>query len=182
MAGWPLSRSPTPTSSPSRASPYDGTVVVTDGRITAVGPEAEVAAPAPRSSTPTGGWVLPGFVDAHTHVGVREEGEGWAGQDTNEMTDPVTAPGAGARRDQPRATWASPTRWPAASPPSCVKPGSGNPIGGQTASPCKTCGRTVDEMVLRSPAGVKSALGENPKRVYGDQKKTPVDPARAPRR
>jgi imidazolonepropionase-like amidohydrolase len=36
-----------------------------------------------------------------------------------------------------------------------------------------THGRTVDEMVLRSPCGVKAALGENPKRVYGEQKKMP---------
>ena len=38
-----------------------------------------------------GKWVLPGFIDAHAHVGVHEEAEGWAGQDTNEMTEPVTA-------------------------------------------------------------------------------------------
>jgi imidazolonepropionase-like amidohydrolase len=53
-----------------------------------------------------------------------------------------------------------------------VNPGSGNPIGGQTCA-IKCWGRTVDEMLLRAPAGLKSALGENPKRVYGDQKKTP---------
>jgi imidazolonepropionase-like amidohydrolase len=53
-----------------------------------------------------------------------------------------------------------------------VNPGSGNPIGGQTAA-LKCWGRTVDEMLLRAPAGMKSALGENPKRVYGEQKKTP---------
>jgi imidazolonepropionase-like amidohydrolase len=53
-----------------------------------------------------------------------------------------------------------------------VNPGSGNPIGGQTAA-LKCWGRTVDEMLLRAPSGLKSALGENPKRVYGDQHKTP---------
>ncbi len=53
-----------------------------------------------------------------------------------------------------------------------VNPGSGNPIGGLTVA-VHTHGRTVDEMVLRSPSGLKSALGENPKRVYGEQKKTP---------
>ena len=50
-----------------------------------------------------------------------------------------------------------------------VNPGSGNPIGGQTVA-VRCAGRTVDEMVLRSPSGLKSALGENPKRVYGDRK------------
>jgi imidazolonepropionase-like amidohydrolase len=53
-----------------------------------------------------------------------------------------------------------------------VKPGSGNPIGGQTVA-IKCAGRTADEMVLREPCSVKSALGENPKRVYGEQKKLP---------
>src|SRR5690606_22856628 len=36
-----------------------------------------------------------------------------------------------------------------------------------------THGNVVDRMVLRSPVGVKSALGENPKRVYNDRKKMP---------
>ena len=53
-----------------------------------------------------------------------------------------------------------------------VNPGSGNPIGGQTAA-LKCWGRTVDEMLLRAPAGMKSALGENPKRVYGERKQSP---------
>jgi imidazolonepropionase-like amidohydrolase len=53
-----------------------------------------------------------------------------------------------------------------------VNPGSGNPIGGQTVA-IRCWGRTVDDMVLREPAGLKSALGENPKRVYGDRKETP---------
>jgi imidazolonepropionase-like amidohydrolase len=53
-----------------------------------------------------------------------------------------------------------------------VKPGSGNPIGGQTVA-IKTWGRVIDEMVVKSPASVKSALGENPKRVYGDKKQLP---------
>jgi imidazolonepropionase-like amidohydrolase len=53
-----------------------------------------------------------------------------------------------------------------------VNPGSGNPIGGQTVA-LKCWGRTVDQMALRQPSGMKAALGENPKRVYGEQKKTP---------
>jgi imidazolonepropionase-like amidohydrolase len=53
-----------------------------------------------------------------------------------------------------------------------VQPGSGKPIGGQTVA-VRCAGRTVDEMVLRSPSGVKSALGENPKRTFGDRKELP---------
>src|SRR5699024_1004282 len=53
-----------------------------------------------------------------------------------------------------------------------VKPGSGNPIGGRTAA-VKTHGRIVDEMLISSSVSVKSALGENPKRVYSEQHKLP---------
>jgi imidazolonepropionase-like amidohydrolase len=53
-----------------------------------------------------------------------------------------------------------------------VKPGSSNPIGGQAVA-VKTSGRSVDEMTIRAPAGLKSALGENPKRAYGDRQALP---------
>src|SRR5215204_6216096 len=66
----------------------NGTVVVTDGVISAVGgPDTPIPEDARIVEVP-GSWVLPGFVEAHGHVGVHEEGEGWSGNDTNEMTDP----------------------------------------------------------------------------------------------
>ncbi len=148
----------------------NGTVLIEDGRIAAVGP----ALPAPagaRVVDAAGGWVLPGFIEAHGHVGVHEEAEGWAGSDTNEMTEPVTAhvraidainPADLGFRDAITGGVLAVN----------VNPGSGNPIGGQTAA-IKCWGRTVDEMVLRQPSGLKSALGEDPKRVYGEQKKMP---------
>ncbi len=147
-----------------------GTLLIRDGKIAALG--SDVAVPDGTPVVDVGGsWVLPGFIEAHGHVGVHEEAEGWAGSDTNEMTDPVTA--------QVRAL-------DAINPADLgfrdaigggvlavnVNPGSGNPIGGQTVA-IKCWGRTVDEMLLREPSGLKSALGENPKRVYGEQKKTP---------
>ena len=52
-------------------------------------------------------------------------------------------------------------------------PGSANPIAGQFLA-LKTDGRWVDEMVLKAPAAMKFALGENPKSVYNDRKETPV--------
>jgi imidazolonepropionase-like amidohydrolase len=149
----------------------NGTVLVIDGRISAVG--AGVSVPDGVPVVDAGGkWVLPGFIEAHGHVGVHEEGEGWAGSDGNEATDPVTAnvraidainPADIGFRDAIAGGVLAVN----------VNPGSANPIGGQTCA-LKCWGRSVDEMVLRSPAGLKSALGENPKRVYGDQKKTPA--------
>jgi imidazolonepropionase-like amidohydrolase len=147
-----------------------GTVLLRDGKIEAVG--SGLAVPAGYATVDAAGkWVLPGFIDAHAHVGVHEEAEGWAGNDTNEMTSPVTAqvraldainPADLGFRDAISGGVLNVN----------VNPGSGNPIGGQTVA-IKCWGRTVDQMVLREPAGLKSALGENPKRVYGDRKETP---------
>ena len=108
---------------PIEGAPYDGTVVVSDGTISAVGPKTKV----PRRAEvidAAGGWVLPGFVDAHTHVGVWNEGEGWSGQDTNEMTDPVTAQVRALDAIYP-GDLASPTRCRAGSPRSASTPAPG---------------------------------------------------------
>jgi imidazolonepropionase-like amidohydrolase len=148
-----------------------GTVVITDGTITAVaGPDFTPPAGATRVDA-TGKWVLPGFIDAHTHLGAREEGEGWAGHDTNELTGPVQAhvrvldainPADEGFRDALAGGVLA----------AGITPGSGNPIGGQTVA-VRCWGLTVDDMVLRSPAGMKSALGENPKRVLGERRVNP---------
>jgi imidazolonepropionase-like amidohydrolase len=148
-----------------------GTVLLRDGKIAAVeGPGFTVPSGVVVVDA-TGKWVLPGFIDAHAHAGVHEEGEGWAGQDTNERTDPNSAhvraldainPADEGFRDAIIGGVLAVN----------VNPGSANPIGGQTVA-IKCWGRTVDEMVLRQPAGLKSALGENPKRVYGERNETP---------
>jgi imidazolonepropionase-like amidohydrolase len=147
-----------------------GTVLIADGVISAVGPDVAVPPDVPTIDA-TGRWVLPGFVEAHGHVGIDEEAEGWAGDDTNEMTDPNGArlraldainPADEGFRDALAGGITTVV----------VKPGSGNPIGGQTVA-IKTWGRMVDEMIVKSPVSVKSALGENPKRVYGDKKQLP---------
>ena len=150
----------------------DGVVLVRDGRIEAIGPRGEVEVPADAEVVDAeGGWVLPGLIDAHVHLGVWEEGEGWAGQDTNEMTDPVMAAARAIDGINPREVGFDDALMGGITTVN-VTPGSGNPIGGQAVA-LKTYGRVVDEMVLRNPTGIKSALGENPKRVYGEQKKTP---------
>ncbi|RIK16784.1 MAG: amidohydrolase [Acidobacteria bacterium] len=150
----------------------DGVVVLRDGRVESVGGRDQVAVPGDAEVVDAGGgWLLPGLVDAHVHLGVWEEGEGWAGQDTNEMTDPVMAAARAVDAINPRERGFDDALMGGVTTVN-VNPGSGNPIGGQGVA-LKTYGRYVDEMVLRNPTGVKSALGENPKRVYGEQKKTP---------
>lgn len=150
----------------------DGVVLLRDGRVEAVGTRAGVPVPEDAEVVDcAGSWVLPGLIDAHVHLGVWEEGEGWAGQDTNEMTDPVMAAARAIDAINPREQGFDDALMGGITTVN-VNPGSGNPIGGQAVA-LKTYGRYVDEMVLRNPSGVKAALGENPKRVYGDQKKTP---------
>ena len=148
----------------------NATVVITDGKITAVGAKARIGKGVEVIDA-TGKWVLPGFIDAHAHLGVWEEGDGWAGEDANEMTDPVGARLRALDAINPADQGFADAL--AGGVTSCViKPGSGNPIGGQTVA-IKTWGRIVDEMIIKSPASVKSALGENPKRVYGEKDKLP---------
>ncbi|MER6006976.1 amidohydrolase [Nonomuraea sp. NPDC051941] len=156
---------------PIDGDPIDGgTVLVQDGKITAVGRDVAVPEGTPVVDA-AGGWVLPGFVEAHGHLGVYEEAEGWAGQDTNEMTDPNGARLRALDAINP-ADLAFADALSGGVTTAVIKPGSGNPIGGQTVA-IKCWGRSVDEMLVKEPASVKSALGENPKRVYGDQKKLP---------
>lgn len=155
---------------PIEGPPFDGTVLLHGGRIAAMG--SDVAVPADALVIEAEGkWLLPGFIDAHTHLGVHEEGEGWAGDDTNELTDPVTAAVRALDAINPAEVGFDDALSGGVTAVN-VNPGSGNPIGGLTVA-IHTHGRTVDEMVLRSPSGLKSALGENPKRVYGEKKQTP---------
>lgn len=148
-----------------------GTVLVLDGRIAAVGASVEIPDGVPVVDA-TGRWVLPGFVEAHAHMGVIEDGEGWAGQDVNEMTDPVGARLRALDGINP-ADLGFADALSGGVTTAVVKPGSGNPIGGQTVA-VKCWGRIVDEMVVKSPVSMKSALGENPKRVYGDKDRLPA--------
>ncbi|WP_150460726.1 amidohydrolase [Nesterenkonia ebinurensis] len=155
---------------PVAGEPFDGSLVVTEGKIAKLGPKAK----APRGHEridAEGCWLLPGFIDAHVHLGVHEEGEGWAGADFNEKTDPVTAAVRALDAINPVEVGFDDALAGGVTTVN-VNPGSANPIGGLTVA-IKTHGAVVDEMVLRSPSGLKAALGENPKRVYGEQNKTP---------
>ena len=148
-----------------------GTVLVVDGVITAVGADVAVPDGVPVVDA-AGRWVLPGFVEAHAHVGIAEEGVGWAGDDTNEMTGPnMAAVRALDAIDIEDEGFRDALVGGVTS--AVVKPGSGNPIGGQTVAIKTWGGRTVDEQVIKAAVSVKSALGENPKRVYSEKKQMP---------
>jgi imidazolonepropionase-like amidohydrolase len=148
-----------------------GTVLVEDGHIVAVGEEVEIPEGAEVYDA-TGKVVMPGLIDAHCHVGLFPDGIGWEHSDGNEMTDPITphlrALDAVHPEDQAFKELVA-----AGVTTVLTGPGSGNLIGGQWVC-IKTAPKpSVEQMVLLEPAGMKMALGENPKRVYGEQKKAP---------
>ncbi len=148
-----------------------GTVLVRDGVIVAIGPDVTVPAGVPIIEA-HGLWVLPGFIDAHSHIGVHEEGTGWAGADGSELSGPNMA-GVRAVDAINIEDIAFADALAGGVTAAVVKPGSGNPIGGQTVAIKTGGGRTVDAQVIRRSVSVKSALGENPKQVYGDRKQLP---------
>jgi len=119
-----------------------------------------------------GKYLLPGFIDAHSHIGIFEEGVGGDYQDGNEMIDPNTAQVRVLDAFNPddvaikRALFGGVTT-------AMVVPGSANPIGGQGLI-LKFKSSIPDEMVIRELAGLKMALGENPKRVYSAKNKMPA--------
>jgi len=148
-----------------------GTVLVEGGRIVAVGEGVEIPQDAEVYDA-TGKVVMPGLIDAHCHVGLFPDGIGWEHSDGNEMTDPITphlrALDAIHPEDQAFKELIA-----AGVTTVLTGPGSGNLIGGQWVC-LKTAPKpSVEQMVLLEPAGMKMALGENPKRVYGEQKKAP---------
>ena len=148
----------------------DGVVLVEDGRIVGVGSGVEVPADA-NVIDACGQVVMPGMIDAHCHTGVFGDGVGWIHSDGNEMTDPITPHLRAIDAVHPEDIAFKDLREAGVTTIN-TGPGSGNLIGGQTAA-IKTSGRTIDDMLVAYPVGMKMALGENPKRVYGEQKKTP---------
>jgi imidazolonepropionase-like amidohydrolase len=148
-----------------------GTILIDGGRFLAAGQDLDVP-PGARVIDAAGCHVYPGLVDAHTHHGVYAEISGPEGADGNEMTDPITP----HVRALDSLDWFDPGFDNSVANGVTtvnVLPGSGNVIGGQGVA-VKTWGVRPSERVLLQPSGVKMALGENPKRVYGDKKKTPA--------
>ena len=116
--------------------------------------------------------VYPGFIDAHCHMGMAEEGLDFEGDDLNEMTDPVSPHLRGLDAINP-VNKSFPEAVDAGITTVVTGPGSANAISGQFCA-IKTYGKRVDKMILREPVAMKFALGENPKKVYNDKSETPM--------
>ncbi len=117
--------------------------------------------------------MYPGFIDAHCHIGMWEDSLTFEGEDGNEDTDPSTPHLRAIDSINPMdrcyedAVKAGVTAV-------CTGVGSANPIGGSFAV-MKTWGsKRVDKLIVRTPAAIKFALGENPKNTYNDRDESPV--------
>lgn len=119
----------------------------------------------------TGKVVMPGMIDAHGHAGVYEEGLGFEGADGNEMTDPITPHLRALDAINPHEEGIS-DALKAGVTAMCILPGSANVVGGQGVV-VHLHGNTVEDMIIEEDGGLKIAFGENPKRVYSGQKKSP---------
>ncbi|MBS4534630.1 amidohydrolase [Clostridium sp. D2Q-14] len=148
-----------------------GSVLMEGGKIKAVG--KEVVAPLDAEIIDVEGrMVLPGFIDAHCHVGLFESAIGFEGDDGNEATDPVTPQIRGIDGINPMDETLR-EAYEGGVTTAATGPGSANVIGGQFAL-IKTYGNRVDNMVLDDSIAMKIAFGENPKRVYNNLKKSPM--------
>lgn len=119
-----------------------------------------------------GNWVMPGLIEAHCHMGITEEKKGMEGDDCNETVHPITPELRAidaintmdaAFDDAVRAGITS----------AMIGPGSSNVVGGQFAF-LKTKGRRIDDLIVKAPAAMKVAFGENPKVNYSGQNQSPV--------
>ncbi len=118
-----------------------------------------------------GGMLLPGFIDAHTHLGIIENGLDFEGDDCNESTDPFTPQMRAIDGINPFDRCFEEARMRGITA-AASSPGSANACGGEIAA-IKTYGRRIDDMLIRN-CGIKFALGENPKNVYNGREETPV--------
>ncbi len=148
-----------------------GFILVGEGKILDIGHMAEVLPKDENVIDLNGKNLYPGFIDAHTHIGIFEDSLGFEGDDINEMSDPVTpelrAIDAVNPLDKcfPEAVQAGITTV-------LTGPGSSNPVAGQIIA-MKTFGNRIDDMIVMSPVAIKFALGENPKGVYHEKDKSP---------
>ena len=141
-------------------------ILLADGKIAAIGSGLTVPANAAVFDA-DGLEVYPGFVDAHTHIGLDGYGIGYEGCDYNEMNDIWTPQLRAIDGINPRDPSLADARR-AGVTCVCTGPGSANVLGG-TFLAMKTVGDRVDKMVVRDPVAMKCAFGENPKRCYRDK-------------
>lgn len=149
----------------------NGSILIDKGKIKEVG--KDIVAPLDAEIIDAQGkMVTPGFIDAHCHLGLFEDGIGFEGDDVNEMVDPITPHLRAIDGINPMDRTFE-EAYQGGVTCAVTGPGSANVIGGQFAA-IKTYGKRIDDMIVKEPIAMKIAFGENPKRVYNAQKKSPM--------
>ena len=152
----------------------DGKVVWVGGGLSYEDVCAELGREKSREDTlidARGGWIMPGLIEAHCHMGITEEKKGMEGDDCNETVDPITPQlRAIDAINSMDAAFGDAVR--AGITSAMIGPGSANVVGGQFAF-VKTYGRRIDDLIVLAPAAMKVAFGENPKVNYIGQGKSP---------
>ena len=146
-------------------------ILIKDGKIQGIGKFNKKDYKGYKVIDAKGRYVTPGLVDPHCHVGMMESTIGWAGSDVNEITNPITPELRAIDGIKPHDECFKEALESGVTTV-CCGPGSANLIGG-TFCALKTKGKTVDEMILVKELAMKMALGENPKRCYGNAKTSP---------
>ena len=145
---------------------YIADILLAGGKIAGIG--TDLTAPADAEIFDADGLdVYPGFVDAHTHIGLDGYGIGYEGCDCNEMNDIWTPQLRAIDGINPRDPSLAIAR-KAGVTCVCTGPGSANVLGG-TFLAMKTVGDRIDNMIVKDPVAMKCAFGENPKRCYRDK-------------
>ena len=118
-----------------------------------------------------GKYLYPGFIDAHTHLGMVEDGLTFEGDDINEAVDPVTPNLRAIDAINPMDRCFS-EALSAGVTTVVTGPGSSNPIAGQMVA-IKTYGTRIDNMIIKDPVSMKFSLGENPKNTFSEKSQSP---------
>ena len=144
--------------------PVNADLLIKDGKIAEIAREI-VSPDGTQVFDARGLRIFPGFIDAHSHIGISQEKTTPQGDECNEGTNPVTPCMRAIDAINPMDS-AFHNALAAGITGVMAGPGSANPIGGQFAF-IKTAGRCIDEMIVLAPAAIKVAFGENPMNCYG---------------
>lgn len=153
----------------------EGVIHIENGKIKAIGTRKEIPvhpSEQERVLVVEHGFIMPGIIEAHSHMGITEEKKGMEGDDCNETVEPIT-PYLRAIDAINTMDAAFDDAVKAGITAAMIGPGSSNVVGGQFAL-LKTKGRRVDDLIVKAPAAMKVAFGENPKVNYSGQGKSPV--------
>lgn len=150
----------------------NGFIVIDNNKIIYIGEDMPDYAASSQIIDAQGGYITPGFIDSHCHIGICEDAVGVDGDDTNEITDPATPhlraidainPSDIAFLDAVKAGVTT----------VATGPGSANVLGGQFAI-LKTYGKYLDTMIINPNCAMKVAFGENPKTCYQEKHQSPT--------